>query len=75
MVALMPPDLLSATDAALRFTANGIPVTRRTVHRWAKTGRIPSVELPSGRLLIPADAIDEYAAPVPASDSETGDAA
>jgi len=40
---------LTASQVAQRLTDAGIPTSDETVRQWAKTGRLPSVELPSGR--------------------------
>jgi excisionase family DNA binding protein len=41
--------LLTASQVAQRLAEGGIPVSDETVRQWAKSGRLPYVEVPSGR--------------------------
>ena len=49
----MPSELLTATEVAARLS-----VHPKTVLRWAKSGTIEHVTLPSGSYRFPADTID-----------------
>lgn len=56
------PDYLSPAKFAERLCQRGLPVTGRTVQRWAKDGALAGVvSLPSGRFQIPASALDDIA--------------
>lgn len=59
-------ELLTPQEAGDR-----LKVTAKTIKRWATEGSIRSVTLPSGRIRIPTEVVDEMTAPaaVPA-DSE-----
>lgn len=46
-------ELLTPQEAADR-----LKVHPRTIKRWAADGKIPAIELPNGRLRIPADAVE-----------------
>lgn len=68
-------DLLTPEQAAEVAKARGVPVTERTIRRWATSGALRSVKLP-GRVMIPADGLDELLKNgVPASEPEQGSAA
>jgi excisionase family DNA binding protein len=40
-----------------------------TVRRWLEAGLLPSVRLPSGRRLIPGEAVEKLLTPTPARDA------
>lgn len=50
--------LLSPQEATDRLAERGVNVTARTVRRWIATGQLASVELPSGRRVVPESVID-----------------
>ena len=54
---------ITAGEAAERLTAAGVKVSEDTVRRWAKDGRVPCIELPSGRFLFRIEDIDAIAEP------------
>lgn len=61
----MTPDqpYLTAAEAAQRLAAAGIQVSEDTLRRWATTGRMPVIKLPSGRFLFLATDVDAIAVP------------
>lgn len=54
---------LTAAEAASRLASAGIVVSEDTVRRWGRSGRIPAVKLPLGRLRFRPEDIDALAVP------------
>lgn len=50
------PNYLTPDEAADRLR-----VTGRTIRRWVADGKLRAVTLPSGRIRIPEEALDEFA--------------
>ena len=61
-------DLLTTTEVADRLR-----VTRQTVARWVRGGKIAAHRLPSGVIRIPASAMDSFAAANPDEVEEMAD--
>lgn len=50
--------LLTTSQVAQRLTDGGIPTSDETVRNWAKSGRLPSTQTPSGRRWFRAEDVD-----------------
>jgi len=48
---------LTAREAAEALTKAGITVSDEAVRNWIRSGRIASLRLPSGRMLVPMAAV------------------
>lgn len=46
---------LTPAEAATWLSSAGVSVSEDTVRRWAKSGRLPAVKLPFGRMRIRQD--------------------
>lgn len=59
------PEYLTIHEARQRLEARGCRVTRETVRRWAKTGKVRSLRTTTGgRFLICAEDLDAILVPV-----------
>lgn len=61
MTAVLPT--LTPAEAAERLTAAGVPVSDDTLRRWAKSGRVPCIRLPFGRIRFRTEDIDALTEP------------
>ena len=50
----MPGDLLTTTEAAKL-----LGITRTTVYRYVRDGRLPAIKLPTGHTRIPREAVEK----------------
>lgn len=53
---------LTTGEAVARLADLGITINTDTLRRWARAGRLPAVELPSGQLRFRPEDIDAIAA-------------
>lgn len=52
------PRYLTVTETVRRLAGQGLEVTDETVRRWAQSGKLPAIRLPSGQLRIASDDAD-----------------
>jgi excisionase family DNA binding protein len=52
------PPFLTARQAAERLTDAGMPVTKETVQRWCREGRLPAIATLGGHYRIRAEDVD-----------------
>lgn len=60
---------LTTGEAVARLAELGVPVHKDTLRRWAKSGRLQVIELPSGQLRFRREDIDAIAATDPVNAS------